>query len=100
MSAMKEDPEALDSSPLSGFPGAVDPPAACTDCGGEWELGFVPDHNHYGTAEAFWTPGEPKRTWIGLKFSSVQRYYLKALRCQSCGVLRFYAHKRNWRPVE
>lgn len=79
----------------------------CADCGGELLEGFVPtrirEDDSFGE-KAFmpmWYPGKAKYTFnVGrMQKPPIPHQYVTAWRCAECGLLKFYANPKNWRPV-
>ena len=73
----------------------------CADCGGVMELGFIPQWmTHPEPLETLWYPGRPQFTMSTfLRKPPSPRKYVSAWRCEDCGVLKFYALPKKWRPV-
>lgn len=69
----------------------------CADCGGVLEEGFVPDFQLGGATAPVWISGKPRGSvWTGVKVSSYPRLEVRAWRCADCGVLKLYAHRKQW----
>jgi len=73
---------------------------ACIECGGQMETGYVPDHSYGQWVHPSWVAGKPERHWIaGMKIKAPHRYPLTSWRCEDCGLLKFYAHRKHWNKV-
>lgn len=74
-------------------------PQACSDCGGELEIGILPDVSMAAALQSAWHRGEPDDKTIldylklgpGVKYERSQLIPIRALRCTNCGVLAMYA---------
>ena len=71
-------------------------------CGGETQIGFIPDFGTMATWTAVWYPGEPStqkgamerlRTGAGVATERGTGLMLEAHRCTICGLVQIYAHK-------
>ena len=73
----------------------------CADCGGVMVVGHIPMViNRVEAVETVWHPGLPKFSMMSfLRQPPPPRKYVSAWRCEDCGVLKFYALPKKWRPV-
>jgi hypothetical protein len=65
----------------------------CAECGGTMQMGIIVG-NSYGPNDAsYWMEGiNEKGLWTGsLKIKGKKKHYISALRCETCGFLKFYA---------
>jgi hypothetical protein len=64
----------------------------CTECGGTMEMGIVVDHGYLYMDAAYWIEGHGEKLWDGLlKLKGKKKHGISALRCETCGFLKFYA---------
>lgn len=64
----------------------------CPECGGEMEVGFIPDFTYGSVLPQRWCPGTPQKSWLGsLKVNWKTCRSVQTDRCTSCGLLRSYA---------
>ncbi len=72
-------------------------------CGGEMELGFIPDFGMFATWTTVWLPGEATtqksvldrlRTGAGVSTEVGEARMLEAHRCGSCGLVQLFALKQ------
>ena len=65
---------------------------SCAKCGRRMEEGFCVDMGDYSMPTvAAWYPGQPQKTWWGLKVKKADKREIVAWRCTSCGYLESYA---------
>jgi len=73
-------------------------PTKCSDCGGDFEAGFIPDHAHYSTVHLHWHPGPAEPTkFLGIPTGTRAPgpvYSIRALRCSGCGLIRLYSEDK------
>ncbi len=72
----------------------------CTECGGKMELGIIVDlgHGSQPMDASYWMEGiNEKGNWLtgGLKTKGKTKHYITALRCEKCGLMKFYAGPDN-----
>ena len=68
----------------------------CVECGGKMEMGIVVEYAHGSSDASYWMEGGNERSWLGyLKNNGKKKYYISALRCATCGLLKFYAGPDN-----
>ena len=71
----------------------------CAECGGKMQLGIIVDRGHFSVPidASYWMEGKKeKHFWSGgLKLKDKKKYYISALRCEVCGLLKFYAGPDN-----
>ncbi len=59
-------------------------------------MGIIVDNTYRTNDASFWMEGSNKRSWWGfLKEKGKKKYYISALRCITCGLLKFYAGPDN-----
>ncbi len=65
----------------------------CPRCAGEMEPGTLLDRGHYSSPEVpEWVETSPDRSfWSGLKLKGLDKYPVRAYRCEKCGYLELYA---------
>lgn len=65
----------------------------CPQCRGTMEEGFLVDRGHYDYVKpSDWIEGTPETSfWTGTKTKGKERHPVVAWRCESCGLLQFYA---------
>jgi hypothetical protein len=64
----------------------------CSECGGKFQIGFIPDWIGGGVVQHSWVEGKLERNIFGmLKRKGRKNYNVFAYRCQQCGLLKFYA---------
>lgn len=70
-------------------------------CGGETQIGFIPDFGTMVTFTAVWYPGEPTtqksamerfRTGAGVATERGEGLMLEAHRCNDCGAVQLFAN--------
>jgi hypothetical protein len=67
-------------------------PAQCPECGGEMEIGFIPDFTYGAVLPQRWSKDAPQKNWLaGVKFKRDQSRTIETYRCTSCGLLKSYA---------
>ena len=73
---------------------------ACSDCGGELELGFIPDVTYGNVWQSCWHRGDAneKKTFLqklvsggGVNYDEREMIAITVYRCSSCGLLKLYA---------
>lgn len=71
----------------------------CNECGGKLQIGIIVDHGHFSapTDASYWMEGKKEDDfWSGgLKVKKKKKYYISALRCEVCGLLKLYAGPDN-----
>jgi hypothetical protein len=66
----------------------------CAKCGGEMELGVIPDYvGRGGIMEPEWAAGKPISSFFGIQVSG-RRHNVRTYRCTECGYLESYAPGR------
>jgi hypothetical protein len=66
----------------------------CADCGGKLELGIIVDHADKSLPmdASYWMEGSNEKIRSGwLNENGKKKHYISALRCVTCGLLKFYA---------
>ena len=66
----------------------------CSECGGTMQIGWIPKSYSRQLPEGtmYWISGTPKREHFEDIFGKgKQRFDVVAYRCESCGLLKFYA---------
>lgn len=64
----------------------------CSQCRGEMEEGFIPDHTHGAILRSHWVRGRPKKSiWTKISLRGQPRYRIITYRCLRCGFLALYA---------
>jgi len=64
----------------------------CMRCRAPMDGGFVPDHTgESGYRQQIWHPGEPQRSFWGLKMKKEEVVPVRTLRCTKCAYLESYA---------
>jgi hypothetical protein len=66
----------------------------CAECGGKLELGIIVDlgDNSYPMDASYWMEGRNEKSRSGLlNEEGKKKHYISALRCETCGLLKFYA---------
>jgi len=67
-------------------------PARCAECGGETEVGFIPDSTYGGVLQQKWARGLPVKSWfLGVKVDLENCRRVEVYRCKACGYLKCYA---------
>ena len=65
---------------------------SCTKCGAAMSEGFMLDRTYGINTQQAWIEGTPEASfWSGLKTSNRAVYNVRAIRCDGCGFLEFYA---------
>jgi hypothetical protein len=70
----------------------------CAECGGKLELGIIVDlaDNSLPMDASYWMEGSNEKSKSGLlNVKGKKKHYISALRCVTCGLLKFYAGPDN-----
>jgi hypothetical protein len=65
----------------------------CSECGGDMQVGFIPDMAYGAVLMLSWVEGKPKKSfWTKIQndFASRKNHYVTAYRCDRCGLLKLY----------
>ncbi len=66
----------------------------CSDCGGAMQEGFILDFAQYERRQSVWVEGPPEKDFFGVSLDK-PNYFIKAYRCEKCGVLKLYADSKD-----
>lgn len=67
-------------------------PVTCSKCGGQMEVGIIPEHGLAGNRVSAWQRGPAEKgKHGGLKTLGYRRFEISAYRCTACGFLECYA---------
>lgn len=68
----------------------------CAECSGTMQLGIIVDNSYQINDASYWMEGTNEKSWWGkLKSKGKKKHYISALRCITCGLLKFYAGPDN-----
>jgi hypothetical protein len=73
-------------------------PTKCSECGGPFEAGFIPDNAYYSQVHLHWHPGPAESgSFLGIPTGTKvpgPTYAIRALRCSGCGLIRLYSEDK------